>query len=184
MEFTGERFVPHLEGNIALEHLHRYSMPREIAKGMDVLDIACGEGYGSAMLAGVARRVFGVDISRDCIDCASIKYRHPNLEFKVGSCSTIPLESASVDLVVSFEKMEPHDEHELMLAEIKRVLRATGILIISSPDKHEYSVVPAYTNPFHIKELHRSEFEKLIASRFKQIALFGQRIIFCSGILR
>jgi SAM-dependent methyltransferase/glycosyltransferase involved in cell wall biosynthesis len=184
MEFTGERFVPELEGNIALEHLHRYAVARELARGMHVLDIACGEGYGSAMLAEVAGRVIGVDISKDVIDHAAIKYRKRNLEFKVGSCSSIPVENASVDLVVSFETLEHHDQHEAMMSEIRRVLRPEGVLIISSPEKHEYSVVPSYSNPFHIRELHRDEFEKLIGSYFKHAALFGQRIVYASGIAR
>ena len=52
-----------MQGTIALEHLHRYAMAKDFAAGKVVLDIACGEGYGSAFLAEVAARVYGVDIA-------------------------------------------------------------------------------------------------------------------------
>ena len=61
MEYTGERYVPVVGGAIALEHWHRYLIAREIVMERDVLDIACGEGYGSSVLAGVAKSVVGVD---------------------------------------------------------------------------------------------------------------------------
>lgn len=63
MEYTGERFVPEQQGNIELEHLHRYLCAAELSAQKDVLDIASGEGYGSSILARVARSVIGVDIS-------------------------------------------------------------------------------------------------------------------------
>ena len=62
LKFTGERFVPGIEGEIVYEHVHRYAFARRYAAGRRVLDVACGEGYGSAMLARAAREVVGVDI--------------------------------------------------------------------------------------------------------------------------
>jgi O-antigen biosynthesis protein len=184
LTWTGERYLPELEGNIALEHVHRYAMAREMAQGKRVLDIACGEGYGTAILADVAEWAIGVDISPEVIDHANLRYKRNNLKFKIGSCAKIPLKTASVDLVVSFETIEHDDQHEKMLSEIKRVLRPTGVLIISSPEKREYSVLPAYTNPYHVKELFRHEFEALMASHFRHVAMYGQRVIFGSGILQ
>src|SRR6266853_2538644 len=182
--WTGERYLPELGGNMALEHLHRYAMARELAKGKRVLDIACGEGYGSNLLADVAERVFGVDISKEVIDHANLKYKRGNLEFKAGSCSSIPIENASVDLVVSFETIEHDDPHQTMLSEIKRVLRPNGVLIISSPEKHQYSVLPACNNPFHVNELYRHEFEKLMASHFRHVAMYGQQVTHGSWIVQ
>ena len=120
-------------GDIELEHLHRYAIARDLAYGKDVLDIACGEGYGSELLATVARKVTGVDISEEAIAHAARKYVRPNIAFAVGSCACIPLAEANVDLVVSFETIEHHDRHLEMMQEIGRVLRPTGVLIISSP---------------------------------------------------
>ena len=176
LPWTGERYVPELEGEIQLEHVHRYFLARELAKGKDVLDIASGEGYGANLLAEIASSVIGVDISAEAVRHAQNKYRRKNLDFRVGTCSKIPLENFSIDLVVSFETLEHHDEHELMMLEIKRVLRPGGILIISSPDKKEYTDLSGQKNQFHVKELYRKDLENLLKEHFKYQELFGQRV--------
>src|SRR6516165_3790374 len=117
MNFTGERYVPGVEGNIELEHRHRYLFARELCRGKDVLDLASGEGYGSAMLAGVAGSVVGVDIASDAVAHAQKTYVRRNLRFMIGSCAEIPLRDASVDVVVSFETLEHHAQHEEMMTE-------------------------------------------------------------------
>ena len=182
MEFTGERFVPEEDGNIVLEHLHRYLQASEIVAGKTVLDIASGEGYGSAMLAQKAVSVIGVDISEEAIRHAKNRYIKDNLEFRVGSCAAIPLPDACVDMIVSFETIEHHDQHEKMMEEFKRVLRPGGLILISSPDKYHYSIAPTYSNPYHVKELFEAEFKQLIGSYFKNVVYFGQRITYGSGI--
>jgi SAM-dependent methyltransferase len=182
LEWTGERYLPEIVGEMALEHLHRYAMAKELACGKTVLDIASGEGYGSRLLSEVASHVYGVDLSAEAVEHANQKYGRPNLEFRVGSCAAIPMADHSVDIVVSFETIEHHDQHEKMMWEIKRVLRPGGVAIISSPEKHEYSIVPNFTNEYHVLELYRHEFESLLAKYFKSIAMYGQRIVYGSGI--
>ncbi|WP_157014691.1 glycosyltransferase [Mesorhizobium xinjiangense] len=183
MQFTGERYVPELQGEIELEHIHRYLLACQLVKDKSVLDIACGEGYGSAILARHAIQVFGVDISSEAVDHARGKYSEAGIEFNVGSCSSIPLENNSVDVVVSFETIEHHDEHEQMMSEIKRVLRTDGVLIVSSPDKLEYSEKSGYSNPFHVKELYKRDFFELLSRYFKNFDVFGQRILYGSAII-
>src|ERR1700730_11207224 len=183
LPWTGERYLPQITGEIQLEHVHRYLVAREYGKDKDVLDIACGEGFGSAILANAARSVIGVDIAADAVKHASIRYRLDNVQFQQGSCAAIPLDNDSIDLVVSFETIEHHDAHKAMMAEIKRVLRPEGVLIISSPDKKEYSVLPNYRNPFHVRELFKEEFEDLIRAYFKNLALISKQIVYGSGIL-
>lgn len=183
MEFTGERFVPQIHGNIELEHMHRYLMACDLAAGKDVLDIACGEGYGSARLARFARQVYGVDISNDAVDHAICNYAADNIQFLVGSCEAIPLPDQSIDLIVSFETIEHHDKHDEMMLEIKRVLRPNGVVIISSPDKQTYSVESNYKNPYHVKELFADEFKKLLSGTFKHAKYFGQKVTYGSVIL-
>jgi glycosyltransferase involved in cell wall biosynthesis/ubiquinone/menaquinone biosynthesis C-methylase UbiE len=183
MDFTGERFVPQIHGNIELEHMHRYLMACDLAAGKDVLDIACGEGYGSARLARSARQVCGVDISNEAVVHAGANYAADNIRFLVGSCEAIPLPDRSVDLVVSFETIEHHDKHDEMMLEIKRVLRPNGVVIISSPDKQTYSVEPNYQNPYHVKELFAGEFKELLSNHFRNTKHFGQKITYGSAIL-
>lgn len=182
LSWTGERYIPSLTGVIELEHVHRYLMAKQLAGDKDVLDIASGEGYGSAMLAEVARSVIGVDNSEEAIAHAERTYLRENLKFRLGSCEAIPLADAAVDLVVSFETIEHHDQHQAMIREIRRVLRPGGVLVVSSPDRYEYSVVTGYRNPYHVKELYRGEFEQLLAGYFRHVVYLGQRVVSGSAI--
>jgi SAM-dependent methyltransferase len=174
--WTGERYIPFVKGDIELEHLHRYAFARDLAPQKDILDIACGEGYGSYLLAAHARSVIGVDLSGDVIAHAQRKYAAPGLEFRQGDCTRIPLEDSSVDMVVSFETIEHHDQHEAMLSEIKRVLRPNGLLVISTPQRGLIGELSHRPNEFHVKELSLSEFADLLARYFRHSALFGQKV--------
>lgn len=184
LDWTGERLVtsvPDLHGTV--EHLHRYALAMSLAKGKSVLDIACGEGYGSNILSQVAEKVAGVDISEESVNHAQKKYKSRNLSFKVGSTSQIPFPDGSFDLVVSFETLEHHDEHQQMMNEIKRVLTPTGVLIISSPEKSIYKLRDP-DNPYHIKELTLNEFTSLLNANFNNANIFDQRFVFGSLINR
>jgi O-antigen biosynthesis protein len=176
LSWTGERYMPFVRGDIELEHLHRYAFARELATQKEVLDIACGEGYGSYLLAGTAKRVIGVDMSPEAIRHGESRYATSNLEFRQGECSRIPLENSSVDMVVSFETIEHHDQHESMLAEIKRVLRPDGMLVISTPERELLHRLNQQRNEFHVKELSLPEFSGLLARHFRNTAMFGHRV--------
>ncbi|NVK63623.1 MAG: class I SAM-dependent methyltransferase [Flavobacteriales bacterium] len=180
MKFTGERYLPEIQGTIYLEHYHRYYSIFHLVKDKRVLDIACGEGYGSHLLASHAKEVIGVDISAETIDFAKNKYKQAHLRFEQGSTSAIPIEDHSIDVVVSFETIEHHDQHEQMMKEVKRVLAPGGLLIISSPDKHNYNKTLAKQNEFHVKELEFFEFKALIRKHFAHSRFFYQKLVYGS----
>lgn len=182
LPWTGERYVPQLGGRVAVEHLHRYAYAARRADAVDVLDIACGEGYGSHMLASVARKVVGVDLCTQAIEHATQRYTATNLTFIAGSCAAIPCADHSFDLVVSFETIEHHDQHEEMMREIKRVLRPAGLLLISSPDRQVYSEKTGYINPFHVKELSKQEFAALLQRHFTHVSMLDQGVTLASVI--
>ncbi|UXR93118.1 glycosyltransferase [Agrobacterium tumefaciens] len=182
LDFTGERYVPAIGGNIYLEHMHRYHLAKNFVANKDVLDIASGEGFGSALLAEKARSVVGVDISDEAVLHAQTKYKAKNISFKTGSCEAIPLQSSSVDVVISFETLEHIDAHESFLREIKRVLRPGGVLVISTPEKQAYTVATGLVNPFHVKELFKDEFDELLHQHFAHVSMHGQKIGFGSII--
>ncbi|WP_042262224.1 methyltransferase domain-containing protein [Paraburkholderia heleia] len=184
IEFTGERYVPTEEGDMRYEHLHRYGWAAQTVKGLHVLDIACGEGYGSAILAKYAKAVTGVDISQEAVDHAVELYGNvSNLSFKQGSATEIPLADASVDAVVSFETLEHLTQHDEMLAEIHRVLKPGGFLILSSPNKQVYSDDRNFHNEFHVRELYFEELDALVKRYFGGVTYYGQRLATSSVIL-
>lgn len=177
MEFTGERYVPTEAGDIRYEHWHRYAWASQAIAGLNVLDVACGEGYGSAILACHARSVTGVDIAPEAVAHASSRYRDvANLSFLTGSASELPLPDATFDAVVSFETIEHLHAQEEMLAEIRRVLKPGGFLILSSPNKKVYSDDRDYHNEFHVKELYFEELDALIKRHFPRVTYHGQRL--------
>ena len=182
LPWTGERFVPSCTGQLLYEHLHRYAVAAALADGKRVLDIACGEGYGSNLLAATAAQVIGVDIASEVIAHARQAYRKENLIFREGSCLNIPVEDHSIDLVVSFETIEHIDEPLAFLQEIKRVLAVDGALIMSSPDKAEYTDRTGATNPFHKRELYHEEFLLLLKQHFKRCRIGKQKLVAGSWI--
>src|SRR4029079_13791541 len=176
LEFTGERFIPGTAGEIWHEHWHRYHFAAPLVAGLDVLDVACGEGYGSALLAARARSVIGADIAQGAIDHARSRYAAiPNLEFRQADCAVLPFPDASFDAVVSFETIEHIATQAPFLDEIRRVLRPDGFLILSCPNKTEYSDRRGVTNEFHVRELYRAELAALLAPRFAEVLWYGQR---------
>ena len=183
LAFTGERFVPGTKGEIWMEHWHRYHFAARWAAGRAVLDVACGEGYGAALLAKRAARVTAIDVSQQAVDHARRTYAHlANLEFVRASCARLPLADASVDLAVSFETLEHIEAQREFLDELARVLRPDGLLVLSCPDKVEYTDKRTYTNEFHVRELYRGELEALVAERFPHCRWYGQRATFYSVI--
>jgi len=183
LPFTGERFVPGARGEIWVEHWHRYHFASRFAAGKRVVDAACGEGYGSALLARVAAHVTGADLSAQAIAHARATYGdRPNLAFVEASCDRLPLDDACADLFVTFETVEHITTQEAFIAEIARVLRPEGVLLMSCPNKLEYSDRRNFANEFHVKELYREELERLVAGRFAHARWYGQRPSFFSVI--
>ena len=183
LAFTGERFIPGTEGEIWIEHWHRYHFAARWAAGKRVLDVACGEGYGSALLARHAAHVTGVDISPDAIAHARREYAAlGNATFVEASCTAIPLPDASIDLAVSFETLEHITAHQQFADELARVLAPGGVLVLSCPNKLEYTDHRKFANEYHVKELYRDELAALIAPRFPHAHWYAQRPTFYSVI--
>lgn len=181
LAFTGERFIPGAQGEIWMEHWHRYHFVAPLVAGKRVLDVACGEGYGSALLARHAAHTTGADISGAAIAHARNAYGGiANLFFVAAPCTKVPLPDASVDVVISFETIEHIREQEAFVDEVARLLAPDGVLILSCPNKREYTDRRGYTNEFHVKELYREELAALLARRFPETAWFGQRLTFLS----
>lgn len=180
LTFTGERFLPTVEDpDIAYEHWHRYQLAARLVAGKRVLDIACGEGYGSAHLARTAASVVGVDVSAEAVAHAAAAHAAPNLRFLQGSVEAVPVEAtAAFDVIVSFETIEhvPEAAQHAFLREVRRLLAPGGLLLVSTPDKRVYSDEPGYRNEFHVKEFQVEEFRAFLGGAFQNVELLAQRV--------
>jgi SAM-dependent methyltransferase len=176
LAFTGERYTPEVAGVIGYEHWHRYAAVAPLAAGRRVLDAACGEGYGSALLARSAASVLGVDLAASAVAHATARYACSNLAFVQASVTGLPFAEASVDLIVSFETLEHLAAQREMLAEFRRVLAADGALILSSPNRPVYNDAGGGANHYHVRELDRGELAQLLAPLFPRQAWHAQRI--------
>ena len=178
-QLTGERLMPQDQHGelVHAEHLTRYLLAAQLAPGRRVLDIACGEGYGTAMLdeAGATGAV-GVDVDEPTVAAARERY---SCDFRCADIATLPFEDASFDLVVSFETIEHVADAEAALSELARVLAPEGLLVISTPNKHEYLV----DNEFHTREFSHEEFAALLSRRFDDVRLLYQHNWLMSAIL-
>lgn len=176
--FTGERFVPGInDTQLTMEHYQRYYSALPLVKGKIVLDAACGEGYGTAVLAKGAAYVTGIDISADAIERAKSCYsQNGRVRFLEASIAELPIEADSIDVVVSFETIEHVSENiqHKFLNEISRVLKKDGFLIMSTPNKEIYSDLPGYHNEFHIKEFYKEEFQGFLEQKFSHVSLYNQ----------
>lgn len=164
MSFADERLVPEDAVEESLqEHLARYRFAKERARGR-VLDVACGTGYGTALLGAV-----GVDLSRAALGYAS--ERHP-ARYVGADAQRLPFGRA-FDTVVSFETIEHVADAERFVGECARVLRPGGTLIVSTPNRELWSPrSPRPCQRYHVREFNRKEF--LAALRPFQVELFGQ----------
>ncbi|HEY8288481.1 MAG TPA: class I SAM-dependent methyltransferase [Acetobacteraceae bacterium] len=181
--FTGERLTAALSGQTQIEHYHRYLFARGFCPGLDVLDVASGEGYGSAQLAQVARSVVGVEYAADTVRGARANFVRPNLNFLQADARSLPLADRSIDVAVSFETIEHFDRQETFLGELRRVLREDGCLIVSTPDRDNYSPAGSRANPYHVRELSRSEFVALLRQFFPEVEVVLQRPLIGSALL-
>ncbi len=181
LTFTGERFTPECQREIWYEHWHRYAFALKLVEGKRVLDAACGEGYGSNLLAGKASSVCGVDISKQAVEHARSRYGgNANVEFRIGDAAQLDFPDKNFDVVVSFETLEHLAAQEALVAGFARVLTDDGILLISSPDKGTYSDLAGFRNEFHVRELYREELLTLLKPHFRSVRLFGQKLLFQS----
>lgn len=161
------------------EHIVRYSGSKLLVKDKVVLDIACGSGYGSALLSDTAKKVFGVDIDIDSVEYAKTHFHKSNVEFIEGSGTNIPLPNNSVDVVISYETIEHIKDYKKFLKEIKRVLKSDGLAVISTPNDTEF----IEGNHFHIHEFEHEELIKLLHDNFKHTKEWFQATWVSNGLL-
>jgi SAM-dependent methyltransferase len=161
------------------EHYARYWWASALVADRRVLDAGCGVGYGARILAdGSASDVVGVDVSPLAVGAAS-RFETPSLRFQQGDVRTLDLASDQFDVVVCFEVLEHVDRRDDVLAELRRVLTPTGLLVISSPNRGVYP--PG--NPHHLYEYRPEELRTALRQLFQNVDLRRQHCWLASAIM-
>jgi SAM-dependent methyltransferase len=178
LEVTGERLLPEQQRGelVHAQHLARYRFAAQFAHDRRALDAACGEGYGTAMLAAAGAHATGVDIDQSTVEHARDKYGN---DFQRADVGELPFEDGSFGLVVSFETLEHVPDAGRAIAEFRRVLRDDGLLIASTPNSDRYLV----DNEFHTREFTEQEFGELLAPHFPEVAYFYQQDWLTSAVM-
>ena len=163
MPLTGERTVPDLaeENYWFRRHEVVYQRLLPLCERHDVLEAGCGEGYGADLIAGVARRVVGLDYDESAV--AHVKARYPRVDMRHGNLAELPLPDADVDVVVNFQVIEHLWDQGQFARECLRVLRPNGVLLMSTPNRITFSPGrDTPINPFHTRELNAEELTELL----------------------
>ncbi|MDQ2882706.1 MAG: glycosyltransferase [Actinomycetota bacterium] len=179
IEWTGERCVPWTDDlQVVYEHYHRYALAARFTAGARVLDLACGEGYGTALLAAGARDVVGVDIDPRTVEHATANYRLDNLRFTIGSMIDPELLAGveRFDVITCFEALEHVEQQDVLMAVVRRLLAPGGLFLTSTPDVTVYSHEHGNDNPFHVRELTEPEFRALLGGSLRHVAILRQNV--------
>ncbi len=169
-----ERIIPdETASGIVAVHLKRYNFAREYLKGLRVLDVACGVGYGSVHLAEDAAEVVGVDLDSETIKYAKTRYNYANnVQFLCEDGARLPFESQSFDAVCSFETIEHVPDANTFLSEVVRVLKPDGSFFVSTPAAQVTTQSPA--NPFHVQEWSPADFRTFLERYFDTSRFYTQ----------
>ncbi len=160
------------------EHIHRYNSTFQYLSPSDIiLDIACGNGFGSSILSEKTDNlVIGGDISQETIDYCSKKFTDlKNLEFKFIDGTNIPFNNNYFDKIVSFETIEHTTQYKEMVIEFYRTLKNGGIAFISTPNYIINSPTGVIINPFHTQEFTLDELSDLLNNTFDDVKIYGQK---------
>lgn len=175
LTLTGERTIPDLdiENYWFRRHEVVYERLAPRCADRDVLEAGCGEGYGADLIARVARRVIAVDYDEAAV--AHVRARYPRVEVMQANLAELPLPDASVDVVVNFQVIEHLWDQGQFVRECARVLRPSGLLMVSTPNRITFSPGrDTPINPFHTRELNADELtELLVDAGFGDVAMYG-----------
>lgn len=176
LELTGERTLPDVpaENYWFRRHLAVYDWIRARVDGRRVIDMACGEGYGSELLARSADSVVGVDANPEAYEHARLRYRRENLRFERGLVETYGT-AGGYDAVVFLQTIEHVHDPKAVLQHHRSLLAPDGVAYVSTPNVLRLAPSGAHHsgNPWHLREYRAEEFRSLCDSVFPRVRLLG-----------
>jgi 2-polyprenyl-3-methyl-5-hydroxy-6-metoxy-1,4-benzoquinol methylase len=174
LALDGERTLPDVpeENYWYRRHLAVYEWIAARVRGLRVVDLACGEGYGSAALARTAASVVGVDANPDAHEHARLRYRAPNLRYVRDMVERF---REPCDAVVFLQTIEHVHDPDAVLENVKAMLTPGGTAYVSTPNV--LTLAPAGAersgNPWHLREYRAHEFRALCEAHFAAVELHG-----------
>jgi len=174
LELTGERTLPDVpeENYWFRRHLAVYEWIAARVVGERVIDMACGEGYGSDVLAAGAASVVGVDANPEAHEHARLRYRRANLRFERDLVESF---AEPADAVVFLQTIEHLKDPGAVLAHYRSLVGERGTVYVSTPNVLTLAPKGAERsdNPWHVHEYRAREFQELCAERFGEVRLYG-----------
>jgi SAM-dependent methyltransferase len=174
LHLTGERTLPDVPEENYWYRRHRavYDWIGQRAHGRRVVDLACGEGYGSAVLARNATSVVGVDANPEAFEHARLKYTGGNLRFERDMIETW---TGDVDCVVFLQTIEHVQDPDAVLARLRDLVGPKGVVYVSTPNVLTLAPKgePRSGNPWHVREYRPDEFRALCARHYGGVDLLG-----------
>jgi SAM-dependent methyltransferase len=175
LTLTGERTIPGLDVENYWFRRHEVVYQQLVPRcaGLEVLEAGCGEGYGADLISRIARRVIALDYDETTV--AHVRARYPRVEVMHGNLAELPLADASVDVVVNFQVIEHLWDQTQFVRECARVLRPSGLLMVSTPNRITFSPGrDTPINPFHTRELNADELTRLLVDAgFTSVSMSG-----------
>jgi len=174
LELTGERTLPDVpaENYWFRRHLAVYDWIARRCSGLAVVDMACGEGYGTDVLARRAARVTGVDANPEAHEHARLKYTRPGVAFVR---ELVEKYSEPCDALVFLQTIEHVQEPERVLTHFRDILRPGGVAYVTTPNVLTLAPPGAQKsdNPWHVREYRAAEFRALCERTFDRVELLG-----------
>jgi SAM-dependent methyltransferase len=174
LSLTGERTLPDVpeENYWYQRHLGVYQWIAARAGGRRIVDLACGEGYGSAVLGRTAASVVGVDANPEAFEHARLKYTSERVSFARDLVETW---QGDVDCVVFLQTIEHVQDPDAVLEHVKRLIGPKGIAYISTPNVLTLAPKGAERsgNPWHVREYRPQEYRALCERHFRSVDLLG-----------
>jgi 2-polyprenyl-3-methyl-5-hydroxy-6-metoxy-1,4-benzoquinol methylase len=174
LALTGERTLPDVpeENYWFRRHLAVYEWIAARIAGLRAIDMACGEGYGSDVLAGSAASVVGVDANPEAHEHARLRYTRENLRFARDLVETFP---EPADAVVFLQTIEHLQDPAAVLAHFKSLVGESGVVFVSTPNVLTLAPKGAERsdNPWHVHEYRSREFQELCEGTFAEVEMYG-----------
>lgn len=175
LELTGERTLPDVpdENYWYRRHLVVYEWIARHVSGRRVIDMASGEGYGTAILAREAAHVTGVEANPEAFEHAVAKYRSDNISFERALVETYTEPDAQA--VVFLQTVEHLKDPDAVLEHFKEAVGPAGTVFISTPNVLTLAPKGAERsgNPWHITEYKSDEFRALCERHFSDVSMLG-----------